>query len=124
MFIVRRMEGKMNKNIRKPKMIQDIKILPDHDKYLQEYHIIKDKLALVDREEVFPLLVRLTRICKKLQITLPSEYIQYYIHTKEQLITELKKLEKMVTLSQINNENYSKLDEKITNISRKLGISV
>jgi hypothetical protein len=118
------MEGEMRDNTRKSRTLIEAKFQQNSDKYLDEYNTIKDKLTFVEKEEVFPLLVKLMRICRKLQITMPSEYIQYYLQTKDQLTIELKILEKRILISQINNENYSKLEEKITTISRQLGILV
>jgi len=123
-LVVIRMEGEMRDNTRKSRTLIEAKFQQNSDKYLDEYNTIKDKLTFVEKEEVFPLLVKLMRICRKLQITMPSEYIQYYLQTKDQLTIELKILEKRILISQINNENYSKLEEKITTISRQLGILV
>lgn len=91
------------------------------EKYLLEYEKINDQLVLVSREEVFSELVKLMKLCKKMQIPLPHKYMQYYLRTKSKLSVELKCLEKKVAISQINNENYTHLEERINEISKKLG---
>lgn len=93
------------------------------DKYLSEYDIIKNKLPLVGKEELFSLLVELMKMCKKLQLSMPSEYVQYYTQTRKKLIDELRSLEKRVVISQINNVNYADLEVRIINITRKLGLT-
>lgn len=95
-----------------------------NEKYLEEYDGITNKLTLAEGEEIFPLLVKLMRICRKLHVPFPVEYAQYYSQKKSQLSTELRYIDKRIMLSQINNENYSHLERRKEYISNTLGITV
>lgn len=114
-------DKKMRKKVGKIERTPESK--KTNDKHLEEYEKISSVLCFVEREELFPHLVKLAKVCKKLQLPLPSEYNQYYFQTKSQLSAELKNLENKISISQMNNENYKHLEEKHMGISKKLGLT-
>lgn len=114
----------MRKKVENLNKLQDYKLDRKKDKYLEdEYLRIKSSIHLVEKEERFTVVVKFMRICKKLQITPPTEYLQYYSNTRSQLVTELKAIQKKINMHQINNENYKHLEEKLNSISSKLGLA-
>ena len=115
----------MKKNIELQDKFQAFKLDHKKDKHLEdEYLRMKNSLGLVGKEERFTFVVQFIKICKKLQITPPDEYLAYYSRTKSLLSTEMKSLQKKINISQINNENYKHLEERMNLITSKLGIGI
>jgi hypothetical protein len=102
---------------------RDLRIDSKNEKYIEEYEKIFASVNIAEKGELFPQLVKLMKLCKKLEISFPIKYQQYYLQTKENLCTEYRRLERRIIVSQINNENYKHYEEKMLRISRILGLS-